>query len=347
MELLKKLTETPGVSGREEKIRDLIRNEMKPLVDSVEVDTLGNVVGLKKGGGSAPGKAMVIAHMDEIGFLVTYIDDDGFIRITPVGGFDPRTLVAQRVTVHGEKDLPGTLMPAVKPIHLMKEEEKKKGFDVPDFFIDVGLPGEEVKKLVSVGDPVTLSRSLLQVGQTISGKAFDDRLGVYVMLEALRRMGDHQFDICAVASVEEERGLIGAITAGYRIEPDVCIALDLTIALDTPGSDKKDRVTSLGEGTAIKIMDSGSISNPALVRFLKELAEKEGIKHQMEILPRGATDAAAVKRSRGGVPVGTISIPGRYVHSNVETVHKADVEASIDLLSRFLERAHEADYRLA
>lgn len=346
MDLLRRLTETPGISGREERVREVIREELESLTDEVKVDTLGNVIGVKKGTGDPAGRVMVVAHMDEIGFLVSYIDDNGFVRLVPVGGFDPRTLVAQRVTVHGREDLPGTLMPAVKPIHLMKEEDKKKGFEVTDFFIDVGLPADEVKGKVSVGDPITLNRPLMEQGQTLSGKAFDDRLGVYVMLEAIRRVGQHSHDIYAVASVEEERGLVGATTSGYEIQPDLCVALDLTIAMDTPGGDKKDQVTALGEGTAIKIMDSASVSNPCLVQFLKDLAEEEGIKYQMEILPRGGTDAAAVKRSRSGVPVVTLSLPARYVHSNVETVHKGDVEASVDLLARFLERSHQVNCSL-
>ncbi len=346
MELLKKLIETPGIPGREDRIRTVIREAMTDLVDEISVDGMGNLIGLKKGNQPGTGRIMAIAHMDEIGFMVTCVEDEGFVRFTPVGGFDPRTLVAQRVTVHGRQDLPGILMPGVKPIHLMKDEDKKKGLDLSDFFIDTGLPGDRVRELVRVGDAVTLDRPLARVGDLLSGKALDDRIGVYVMLEALKRVKEHDYDIYAVSSVQEERGLRGAAAAGFGLDPTVCIALDVTIAGDIPGGTKKDRVTALGEGTAIKIMDSASISNPRLVDYLKEIADREGIKYQMEILPRGGTDAAAVERSRAGIPVCTISIPTRYVHTNVEAAHKDDIEASIELLARFLETAHQGQFSL-
>ncbi|MEC9489194.1 MAG: M20/M25/M40 family metallo-hydrolase, partial [Halanaerobium sp.] len=212
--------------------------------------------------------------------------------------------------------------------------------------IDTGMDQEDAEDVVRIGDFVTMDRDFIELGDHLSCKAFDDRMGVYVMLEALRRMQDHQFDIYAVATVQEEQGLRGATTGAYGIEPDLGVALDVTIAADIPGSSEHSYVTKLGKGTAIKIMDSASISNYRLVDFLRDLAEDKGIPYQMEILPRGGTDAGAMERSRQGCPVVTISIPTRYVHTVVESAHKGDVEASCDLLARFLEVAHEGDFSL-
>ena len=343
LELLKKLCETPGISGREERIRELVQREMSKYVDQVQVDTLGNVIGIKKGTGAK--KIMVAGHMDEIGFLVSYIDKQGFIRLQPIGGFDPRNLVAQRVVVHGRKDLPGVLMPGIKPKHLQTGDESKK-LKLGDFFVDLGLTKAELDKLVRIGDFVTMDRNFIQMGNLISSKALDDRAGVYIMLEALKRLQNQEADIYAVATVQEEVGLRGAMTSSFGIQPDIGVALDVTIAADIPGTPKHSHITSLGKGAAIKIRDSASNSNYKLVDFMRNLAEQEQIKHQMEILPRGGTDAGAMERAQTGCPVITISLPTRYVHSVVETASVSDLEDCIKLLSRFLETAHEGDYKL-
>ena len=345
MELLKRLSETPGIPGREEKIRALIKAELEKLADEVSVDSIGNVIALKKGKTGSK-KVMVSGHMDEIGFIVSQIDDKGFLRFNPVGGFDPRTLVAQRVVVHGREDLKGVLMPGVKPIHIMSPEEAKAGLKVSDFFIDLGRTKEEVEKLVRLGDPITLDREFIEIGANVSGKAMDDRAGVWVMIEALRQIGDHEVDIFAVASVQEEVGLRGATTGAYGIRPDIGVALDVTLAVDGPGGSKQFQVSALGEGAAIKIMDGASISNYKLVDFMRALAEEHDIKHQMEILPRGGTDAGAMERSHTGCPVITLSVPTRYVHSNVETLNKEDIYNTAKLLAKFLESAHTGDFSL-
>lgn len=342
MELLKKLVETPGIAGREEQVRALVKNELIPLVDTVQVDTIGNVIGVKRGKGGK--KVMISAHMDEIGFIVSHIEDKGFLRLNPVGGFDPRTLVAQRVKVHGRKELFGVLMPGVKPVHIMTPEEAKTPLKLTDFFVDLGLNKEQVEKLVTVGDPVTLHRDFVEIGDNVSSKAMDDRAGVWVMLEALRQLEQHEADIYAVASVQEEVGLRGAVAGAYGIRPDLGVALDVTLALDVPGGSKHIQVTALGEGTAIKIMDSASISNYKLVQFMRDLAQREEISYQMEILPRGGTDAGAIERSQSGCPVITLSVPTRYVHSNVETLNKSDLAASAKLLAKFLAVCHTGDF---
>lgn len=334
MELLKRLTSATGISGREEDVRALIVKEMKPLVDDLKTDVMGNVIGHRKG--KSPLRLVLAAHMDEIGFMVNVVDDKGFIRITPVGGFDPRTLMAQKVMVHGRKDLPGVM--GSKPIHVLSEEEKKKVLKVEDYFIDVGLPGDQVKELVEPGDTVTWLRDYTEMGDNVASKALDDRVGVYVMLEALRKVKGKPLglELYAVATVQEEVGVRGATTSAIGLDPDIGIAVDITLANDVPGAAEHERVTSLGAGAAIKIMDSYSISNPKLVEHLKAVAAKKKIKVQMEILPRGGTDAGALQRAGSKSAVTTISIPTRYAHSTVEVCNKGDVQACIDLLAAYI-----------
>lgn len=343
-DLLKRLCETPGVSGREDKVRDLVIEELRPLSDEIRVDTLGNVIAIKKGTGGP--RVMLAAHMDEIGFLVKYVDDKGFLRVQPVGGWDPRTMVAQRVHVHGfgGQTLLGTLMPAAKPIHLLTAEEMAKPPKMEEFFIDLGLPVDEVKAQVEMGDMVTMARTTERVGGNVVSKCLDDRLSVFVMIEALRAVGPHEAEIIAVATTQEEVGLRGATTAAYALEPEIGIALDVTLANDFPGVEGPDQITRLGEGAALKIMDGSTLSHPKLLRHFRGLAEKHGIKHQLEILSRGGTDAGAIQRSRAGVPTFTLSLPTRYIHTVNEMASVADIEASTALLARYLEDAHNGKY---
>ena len=343
MELLKRLSEAAGVPGREEEIRAIVREAVSPVVDEIHVDLLGNVIAHKNGGRP---KVVVAAHMDEIGFLVSHIDEEtGYLRIEPMGGFDPRTLIAARVVVHTQGG-PLLGLIGIKPVHILTEEEKKKEIRVQDLFVDVGLPGKEVKERVRVGDPVTLHQPFAEVGELLSGKALDDRVGLYVGIEALRRLREHKADIYFVGTVQEEVGLRGARASAFGIAPEIGVALDVTLACDMPGVPPHEQVTKLGRGVAIKMKDSASISHPGLVRFLVKLAEERGIPYQMEILPRGGTDAGAIQLAREGAAVVTISVPTRYVHTVVEAAHKKDIEAAIQLLVAFLERCHEADLRL-
>jgi putative aminopeptidase FrvX len=343
MELLKRLSETPGIPGREEAMRVIVREALTGHVDEISVDRLGNVIAHRKGIGP---KVAVAAHMDEIGFLVSHVDDEtGFLRIDPVGGFDPRTLIAQRVAVHARGGAKYGLI-GTKPVHILTEEERKKVPEMKDLFVDIGLSGKEAKEQVRVGDPVTLAQTFADVGNLVTGKALDDRLGVYVGIEAVRRLGKHKADVYFIATVQEEVGLRGARTSAFAVAPDIGVALDVTIACDIPGVPAHEQVTRLGKGVAIKVKDSLSISHPGLVQFLANLAEERKIPYQLEILPRGGTDAGAIQPAREGVAVVTISIPTRYVHTVVETAHKNDIEAAINLLVAFLETCHEADLQL-
>ncbi|MBT9161104.1 MAG: putative aminopeptidase YsdC [Dehalococcoidia bacterium] len=347
MELLRRLAEAPGMPGREEKVSEIVKEALKGHVDEVRTDVLGNVIALKSGSGRSPRtKVMIAAHMDEIGFFVSHIDEKtGFLRIDPVGGFDPRVLIAQRVVVHTDLgDYIGVM--GTKPVHVLKEEEKKKAPEIEDIFIDLGIAADEVKEKITVGDSVTLKQNLVEFGELVSCKALDDRVGIYVMIEAIKRVGEHKADIYLVATTQEEVGIRGARVSSFGIAPDIGIAVDVTVACDIPGVEEPRMVTRLGEGVAIKVKDSLSISNPQLVRKLREIAEEKKIKYQMEVLPRGGTDAGALQLTREGAAAATISIPTRYIHSVVESAHKKDIEAAIQLLAGFLEVADEDEYTL-
>jgi putative aminopeptidase FrvX len=341
--LLKQLAETSGAVGREEKIRAIVRAELKGLVDEISTDAIGNIIALKKGKGTGKRKKLMIAgHMDEISFIVNYIDDKGFIRFVPLGGFDPKNLGAQRVIVHGKKDLLGVL--GTKPIHIMTEDERKAGAKIEHFYIDTGLPAKKVKDLVRVGDVVTRDRDFSDIGDMVTCKSFDDRVGVYVMIEAFKKAKGHNVDVYLVGSTQEEVGLRGAQVAAQSIMPDYGIALDVTMANDGPDGGPRDQVTTLGGGAAIKILDSSVISNPKMVDWVRSLAEKKKIKHQMEILTRGGTDTAMMQRSAAAAIC--LSVPTRYVHSHVEMMHPKDIDACVDLLAACIEEIHKADFTL-
>ena len=342
LELLEELCQTPGGPGREDRIREVVVRELEPLVDEMEVDQMGNVITTRNPRGRAvpddPRRVMLSAHMDEISLLVTHIDEQGFLRFTTLGGFDPKTLSAQRVIVHGKTDVLGLI--GSKPIHIMSPEERGKMPPISSFFIDLGLPKSKVEKIVSVGDLCTRERNFVEVGDSVSTKSMDDRVGVFVMIEAVRKLKSHKVAVQAVASVQEEVGLRGAMVAAEALRPDLGIALDVTLANDVPGARPEEQVTKLGGGAAIKVMDHSVICDSRVVDGLKRVAEKNKIKHQMEVLTAGGTDTAAIQKQGGGAPAGCISIPCRYVHSVIEMCHKKDIQASIDLLAAFLADAH-------
>lgn len=345
VELLKELTEAFGVPGQEGAIREIVRRELGSLTTITE-DSMGNLICHKPSASGTGPKVMIAAHMDEIGFVVRHISDKGFIRIHPLGGFDPRMLPAQRVVVSASSGemLLGTLMPGTKPKHMLTAAEAAKPLDLNDFFVDLGLSPEEVKAKVKVGDMVALKREFQLTGNHYTCKCMDDRVAVFVMIEAVKALGAHECEIYAVATTQEEIGLRGATAAGSGLAPDVCIAIDITLANDIPGVPEDMAVTHLGKGTAIKILDGSLICHPGIVAHFRRLAEEKEIPHQMELLPMGGTDAGGVQRQHGGVPSFTLSIPTRYVHTVNETVHPGDVQASIDIMKAYLEDVHKADY---
>lgn len=344
-DLLKELCESPGVSGREEVIRGVVARHLRDFCEEVHTDTMGNVIGTKKGKGNK--RILIAGHMDEIGFYVSHIDDKGFLRLQPIGGWTARHMVAQRVYVHGYtgQRLLGALQTTKKMTPSLLADTSVM---IEDCFVDVGLSAEKVKALVEVGDPVTMARTTERVGDTVMSKTLDDRVGVFIVLEALRRvqeLGEHECDILAVATVQEEVGLRGATTVAYHLAPDVGIAVDITLAGDHPDSTPREYFTELGKGVALKIKDGYSISSPLLVRHFREVAKAHEIPYQLELLPFAGSDSAAFLLSRAGVPSITLSLPTRYAHTPNETAAWEDIKGTIELLARYLMEAHTGEYQ--
>ena len=331
-ELLNKICTTPGTSGFEQRIRAVVLEELKGLTDEVEMDNMGNIYAIKKG--KSDKRVMVGAHMDEIGFIVTHIDDKGFIRFHTLGGFDPKTLTAQRVIIHGKKDVIGVM--ASKPIHVMTPDERTKIAKLSDYFIDTGLSAEEVKELVEIGNPITREREFIEMGNCVNGKSLDNRLAVFILIETLKKLKGKEipFDLYGVFTVQEEVGIRGANVSSMRINPDFGFGLDTTIAFDLPGAAEHEMITKLGEGTAIKIMDAATICDYRMVDYMKKTANKHNIKWQPEILTAGGTDTAGIQRmTEGGSIAGAVSIPTRHLHQVIEMANKDDIQGSIDLLT--------------
>ncbi len=339
MKLLKELSEAAGVSGAEGKIREIIKRELKGKVDEIREDAMGNLIALKKGKAKNPKKIMIAAHMDEIGFFVRYIDDKGFLKINAAGGFDTRNLFSRRVIVHSSgKELHGLIEPAGKPIHMSTPEERGKYLDINDFVVDLGMKAEKVKELVSIGDMVTLDAHFIELGDLWCGKAMDDRAAVWTGIRVMQQLKQPKNDIYAVFTVQEEVGLRGATTSAFGIAPDVGIAIDVTLACDTPGVPDDLKISELGKGVSISVMNSAVISDRDLVTDFINLAKKEKITYQVDILPRGGTDAGAMQRAGAGCKAITVSIPCRWVHTTTECVHPDDMKSCVALVKAYCEK---------
>jgi endoglucanase len=341
--LLKKITEVAGAPGHEQRVRDLVIKEVTPLVDEIQVDNMGNVYAIKKGKESK--KVMIGAHMDEIGFIVTHIDDNGFVRFHTLGGFDPKTLTAQRVIIHGTEDVIGVM--GSKPIHVMTPEERTKNPKTTDYFIDLGMGKEEVEKIVSVGNPITRERGLIEMGNCVNCKSLDNRLAVFILIESLRALKDKEvpYDVYGVFTVQEEVGVRGANVAALAIQPDFGFGLDTTIAYDVPGAKPEEMITKLGDGVAIKIMDSSTICDYRMVKYMKGVADKNKMTWQTEILTAGGTDTAGIQRMNpGGAIAGAVSIPTRHIHQSIEMADKDDIEGAINLLTYCLTDLDQYDW---
>ena len=331
-ENLEELSNVCGVTGREEEARNLLIKLMKPYADELEVDRLENVIAIKKGKKSKP-KIMLAAHMDEVGLMVKTVTKEGFLQFAKMGGIDDRILLAQKVLVHTQK---GTLQGIVgsKPPHIQKEDERKKVMTYDKLFIDIGAENnkEAAKMGVKVGDPISFDVKYAKIGKdVVTGKAFDDRAGCAVMIETLKQLDSIECTVYAVGTVQEEVGLRGAATATFGVDPDIGIALDVTIAGDVPGVSDFDTSLKMGKGPVFTVADSGLITNPKILRLLLDAAEESKIPCQLETGLPGATDAARMSLTRQGVPSGTVSIATRYIHSPVGMLSLKDVENSAKL----------------
>jgi len=336
-ELLKKLSNAHGLSGSEGSVMAIVKRELKNHVDEIHDDPLGNLITVKKGNDF---KVMLAAHADEIGLMVKSIDEKGFLRFVTLGGWYPPTLYNQRVILHGAKGpVPGVL--GGKPPHKMDEEERKKGVKVDDLFIDIGARDREEAEAagIEIGTPGTMDRQVVElVNGRMTGKAFDNRAGVAVLVRTLQKVRS-PFTIYGVFTVQEEVGLKGARTSAYSIDPDCAVATDVTFPGDHPGIDQKDVPVELGKGPIITIADAsgrGLIASRAMVAWLKDTAKKHDIPVQLEVGSGGTTDATAIHLERGGIPSTTLSVPTRYIHSPVEVLDPTDIENAVELLVQAL-----------
>lgn len=324
-ETIKKLVETFGPSGYEKDIRDLIRQEIEKdslatgKGDEVRVDAMGNLIVLKKGTGGGR-KVMLAAHMDEIGVVVTHVDEKGFLRFGRVGGVRPHTLLGGRV-----RFADGTV--GVIGVEKLEDHSKVPGLD--KLFIDVGAKDKD-GCLMRVGDVAGFIRPFVDMGDRLVAKAMDDRIGCAVLLQVLRDLKETPHDVHFVFTVQEEVGLRGATTSGYSVAPDLALAVDVTGTGDTP--EAHTLAISLGNGAAIKVKDGGMLAHPGVKNWLIETAEANEVPYQLEVLERGSSDARAIQTSRAGVPAGCVSIPCRYVHTPSEMVDYNDVTNAVRLL---------------
>lgn len=341
IELIKRLSNAHGISGFEDEIREIIRAELEGHADEIKLDSMGNLIATRNG---SEFELMIAAHMDEIGFVVKKIDEKGFIRVAPIGGWFSQIALAQRVVLYGKQKVYGVI--GCKPPHLMKDEERKKAIEISDMFIDVGAKSkEEVLSLgIDVGTPVAVDREVAMLAnRRITGKAFDNRVGVAVAIEAFRR-SKSDATLHFVATVQEEVGLKGAKISAFALDPDVAIAIDSCVAADFPGSESAHMDISLGKGAVIAVIDAsgrGIIVSQPVLRWLKETAEKYKIPYQLEVAEGGTTDATAINLTKSGIPAGVVSVPARYIHSPVEVVDLGDVESAVELVARASENVKE------
>ncbi len=324
--LIQKLVESVGPSGYEDAVRELVRLEIEPFADEISVDALGNLVAHK--GKKEPNglRVMLSAHLDEIGVMVTHVDENGFVRFTNIGGVRPLYCMGARVRfVNGAQ---GTI----------NSERLQNAERVPaleKMFIDVGATSSKDCP-VQVGDAAVFDRPFLDLGNRLIAKAMDDRISVAVQIETMRRLVRSPHELYFVFSVQEELGLRGATTAAYDANPDLGISIDVTFTGDTPKGLKM--VVALGKGPAIKVRDGRMLSDPKIVRWMVDACQRARLPYQLEVLEAGTTDAAAIQLTRAGVPSGCISIPCRYVHSPSETVDFRDVENAVELLVQLLSK---------
>jgi putative aminopeptidase FrvX len=334
--LLERLSNAHGLSGYEGSVGQVIEEEVKPFVDEICTDKMGNLIATKRGGKPV---VMLAAHMDEIGLMAKYIDDKGFIHFTKSGGWFDQTLLNQRMILHTEN---GQIYGVIgsKPPHAMKEEDKKKPVQAEDMFLDIGATSKEDAEKIGVktGTPITSDTEFKSLGNDrVTGKAFDNRAGCAMLIGALQQMGDVKATVYAVFTVQEEVGLKGAKTSAYGLNPDVALATDVTITGDHPGIEKKHSTIEMGKGPSVTVSDAegrGIIVPEQVLKWLKVAAESNNIPYQLEVGVGGTTDASAIHLSREGIPSGVISPPTRYIHTPVSVLSMKDLDYSAQLVSK-------------
>jgi len=334
MKLLERLTNACAVSGDENEVRQIVLDQIRPIVDEARVDALGNVLATKRGQGENRLRVLLAAHMDEVGFIITHNDDSSFFRFETVGGIDARYLAGKPVLV-GKEHIPGVI--GAKPVHLTSSDERRQSITVDALRIDVG-PGNGSK--VKTGDRATFATSFTRLGPSLRAKALDDRLGVATLIELVRH-APANIDLLAAFTVQEEVGLRGAGVAAYAFDPDLAIILDSTPAHDLPAWDASENTrynTRLGAGPAIYVADRGTLYDTRLVRHLVETAEAGGIPYQIRQPGGGGTDAGAVHKQRAGIPSVSVSVPGRYPHTPAGVARLSDWKNTLALVHAALAR---------
>jgi putative aminopeptidase FrvX len=345
IELLRELSDAFGVSGFEDEVCEVIRTRISPYVDDVSVDALGNLIALRKGKDSRV--LMLDAHMDEVGFIVKWIDDKGYIRFAPLGGWDERIVGGHRVVLRtrdGRKRL-GVIGSA--PPHILSADERAKPIPMSKMFVDFGATSrQEASDLgVEIGDPFTIHYPFAEMADGyVTGKALDDRAGCAVLIETAQRLSDTKLPMTTAFCFEfgEELGLRGATTAAFHVAPILALAVEGTIGADMPGIDEENQPTRLGRGPALSVADRSIVVSPKVVRVLEKLADDNGIPYQYKLPTYGSTDAGAIHLTRGGVLAGIVSVPCRFIHSPVSTLRLNDLDHATRLVAAFVRSAPNA-----
>ena len=332
---MKELCLAPGVSGCEDQVAEIISRELKDVADTIETDSMGNLIATKKGDKKAP-KVMLAAHMDEIGLMVRYIDDKGYIKFSTIGGINDQMLMNQTVTIHSSvgEDVIGVI--GSKPPHVTTPEERKKVVKFDDMFIDIGAKDkEDAEKMVKIGDVMTFNSIFAQYpNNLVMGKAIDNRAGCYVMIEVMKRI-DTRATVYGVGTVQEEVGLKGAKTASFKLNPDLAFALDVTLSGDHPGIKPEEAPVVIGKGPAVILADAsgrGILTQKSVKDMLIKAGDDNDIPYQLEVSDGGTTDGTAIHLTREGIPTGVLSVPTRYIHTPVSVCSMDDVESTIQLI---------------
>lgn len=353
IDLLKRLCETPGVPGREERVRDLILSEIDGLFDDVVTDAMGSLICTRhprpakkssKKTPADPARVMLLCHMDEIGFYVSAIDKNGFLWVNPAGGFDTRNLFSRRVLVCAESgDFKAVMNPGGRPIHISSPKDREKVPEVKEFFVDTGLKADDAKKKFRIGDFVVMDEPAIEIGTKVVSKALDNRVACWLGIESIRKLAaspsGHHCEVTVAFTTQEEVGLRGAKTASHRVQPDIGLGLDVTLACDTPGVPEEETVTKQGQGFGLHIKDSSFIADHGLVTQFEALAKKHKIAYQRTILAAGGQDGAAAQQAAAGAKAIGITIGTRYIHTVTEMIDKKDLFAARDIIAAYLATA--------
>ncbi len=345
-ELLEKLTNAQAVPGYEGEVRDILKEEFTSLNLELDRDNIGSIIGRKQGNGP---KLMLAGHMDEVGFIVKSIDDEGFVRFETAGGWWSQVMLAKTVTIktRSGKKIDGII--GSTPPHVLSVEDRKKPVEITDMYIDLGASNKQqvLDAGIEIGNMIAPKFEFNEMldDNFLAGKAFDNRVGCYIITEVMRNLANEEVacDIYAVGTVQEEIGLRGAKTSANKINPDVAIAIDTGIAGDTPGIDKNKASSKLGDGPLITVMDAGTLSHVGLRNYIFDLADELGFKYQPDFLKGGATDAGNMHLAHDGALAITISLATRYLHSQSSVIHKDDLETAVKIITEFARRLNDVE----